>query len=295
MVHYNSRGSWGHLDSLPELRGRIEIFPGDLVDPFRVREAVKGCAVVFHLGALIAIPYSYLAPASYVHTNVIGTVNVMQACLDGGVAKVVHTSTSEAYGTAVYTPIDEGHPLQGQSPYSASKIGADKLAESYGRSFGLPVTTLRPFNTYGPRQSARAVIPTIIGQILAGKKRIALGSLSPVRDFTFVADTVDGYIRIARSPASVGQLVNVGAGKGITIGDLATLIIELIGRDVELVKDEARVRPEHSEVMQLICSNQKAKQLLGWEPRYSLRDGLLAAIAYMQERLPQYTTDLYHV
>ena len=211
---------WGNLEMLSEeVKKEIEIFPGDVTDPFSVLKAVDGCDIVFHLAALIAIPYSYIAPQSYVATNVAGTLNVMEACRRCGVEKVVHTSTSETYGTAIYTPIDEKHPLQGQSPYSASKIGADKIAESYYCSFNLPVATIRPFNTYGPRQSARAVIPTIISQVLAGKSRIKLGSLTPVRDFTYVKDTVDGFVKIALSERSVGELINIGFGEGITIGE----------------------------------------------------------------------------
>lgn len=296
MVHYNSAGSWGNLELLPkDIQDAIEIFTGDVADPFSVAKAVDGCDVVFHLAALIGIPYSYIAPQSYVMTNVIGTLNILQACLDAGVEKVVHTSTSETYGTAVYTPIDEDHPLKGQSPYSAGKIGADKLAESYFLSFGLPVATVRPFNTYGPRQSARAVIPTIISQALEGKESLKLGSLTPVRDLTFVKDTVRGFILAAQSTASAGELVNIGFGKGITIGDLAEIVIKLIGKDVRIVCDEARVRPTNSEVMELVCANAKAKQLIGWEPRYSLEEGLKETIGFIEANLDRFKSDLYNV
>ncbi|TRZ92016.1 MAG: SDR family NAD(P)-dependent oxidoreductase [Methanosarcinales archaeon] len=296
MVHYNSRGSWGNLELLPrDAKDAIEVVNGDITDPFSVRNAVEGCDVVFHLAALIAIPYSYIAPQSYVTTNVIGTLNVMQACRDYGVVKVVHTSTSETYGTAIYTPIDEKHPLQGQSPYSASKIGADKIVESYFCSFNLRVATIRPFNTYGPRQSARAVIPTIISQILAGKTKINLGSLSPVRDLNFVKDTVEGFLQVAKSDRTIGEVVNIGFGKGITIGDLAKAIILIMGRDVEIAYDEMRVRPENSEVMELICANQKAAALADWRPRYTLEAGLRETVTFIERNLHLYKTDIYNV
>lgn len=296
MVHYNSSGSWGNLELLPaETKERIEVIAGDVMDPFSVHKAVEGCEVVFHLAALIAIPYSYVAPQSYVSTNVAGTLNVMEACLRCNVKKVVHTSTSETYGTAIYTPIDENHPLQGQSPYSASKIGADKIAESYFLSFNLPVATIRPFNTYGPRQSARAVIPTIISQILAGKKSIRLGSLTPIRDFNFVKDTVEGFVKIAESESSTGTLINVGFGKGITIGKLADTLVRLMGRDVEIICEEERVRPEKSEVFELICANSKAQTLAGWSPQYRLEDGLVETIRFIESNLSRYKTDIYNV
>lgn len=296
MVHYNSGGKWGNLEILPEeVKQQIEVFPGDVTDPFSVHKAVEGCEVVFHLAALIAIPYSYIAPQSYVSTNVTGTLNVMEASRSCGIQKVVHTSTSEAYGTAIYTPIDEKHPLQGQSPYSASKIGADKVAESYFCSFNLPVSTIRPFNTYGPRQSARAVIPTIISQILAGKKTVKLGSLSPVRDFNYVKDTVDGFIKTALSDQSIGEVINVGFGAGITIGELAGLIMEIIGKEVQIVSDDFRVRPENSEVFELICSNSKAKELIDWEPRFALKEGLGETIKFIEKNLSLYKTDIYSI
>lgn len=296
MVHYNSGGSRGNLALLPQATlEKIEFFSCDVVDPFSVQKAVEGCSVVFHLAALIAIPYSYIAPQSYLTTNVAGTLNVMEACRSQGVEKVVHTSTSETYGTARFSPIDEQHPLQAQSPYSASKIGADKIAESYFCSFGLPVATIRPFNTYGPRQTARAVIPAIISQILSGKKELRLGALTPVRDFNYVKDTVEGFIRIAISDNSVGELINIGFGKGITISDLAGTIMEIIGRDIEIVCETERVRPVNSEVMALLCSNSKAKKLVGWEPSYSLKQGLKETIRFIEHNLDLYRPEIYHV
>ncbi len=295
-VHYNSRNDWGNLELLPEeIIERIEIITGDIRDPFCIRNAVKGCDMVFHLAALIAIPYSYQAPMDFVNTNIQGTVNVMQACRDEGVGKVVHTSTSEVYGTALYTPIDEKHPLQGQSPYSASKIGADKMVESYYNSFGLQVATIRPFNTFGPRQSARAVIPAICSQILSGKKKIHMGLLSPVRDFTFVQDTVNGFIKIAESDRSVGEVINIGSGKGISIGDLLKTIMELIGKDIKIISDDVRMRPLKSEVMNLLCDNRKARELVGWEPTFTLKDGLKETIRYVQEHPEKYKADIYNI
>lgn len=295
-VHYNSRNDWGNLELLPiRIKDSIEVVSGDIIDFFSVKNAVSGCDIVFHLAALIGIPYSYLAPQSYVNTNVIGTLNVMQASLDFGVQKVVHTSTSEVYGTSIYTPIDEKHPLQGQSPYSASKIGADKIAESFFLSFDLPVATLRPFNTYGPRQSARAVIPTIITQILAGKQKIHLGSLAPVRDLNYVKDTVEAFICICQSERSVGETINAGAGKGISIKELAENIVHMIGRDVEITTDDTRVRPENSEVMKLICDNNKAREIIGWQPLYKLKTGLEETIEFIGLHLDRYKSDIYNV
>ncbi len=296
LVHYNSRSHWGFLEELaPELRPRVEIRAGDVTDPFCVSELVEGREVVFHLAALIAIPYSYSAPASYVAANVNGTLNVLEACRSRKVRKLVHTSTSETYGTAVYTPIDEAHPLQGQSPYSASKIGADALADSFFRSFGLPVAVARPFNTFGPRQSARAVIPTVISQLLAGSERLSLGSLSPVRDFNYVADTVEGFLAVAASPKSVGQVVNIGSGRGVTIGETARLIMKLTGLKTPIALEKARVRPERSEVLKLVCGNAKAKRLLGWKPRWSLEEGLVRTIDYIRTHRDAYKTDIYNV
>lgn len=296
MVHYNARGSWGNLDFLDqEIRNEIEVYAGDVTDSLSVRTAVQGCEVVFHLAALIGIPYSYLAPHSYVATNITGTVNVLSAARELGVTKVVHTSTSETYGTALYTPIDEQHPLQGQSPYSASKIGADKIAESFYLSFGVPVATIRPFNVFGPRQSARAVIPTVISQVLSGQKRIRLGSLSPIRDFTYVEDTVSGFLAVASSDKTSGEVVNIGSGTAVTIGETAEQIIRLIGKDASIEVDPRRVRPEGSEVMELLCNNAKAKQLLGWEPRISFKDGLQRVITFVAANLGLYKPDIYNV
>jgi NAD dependent epimerase/dehydratase len=294
-IHYNSRNSYGNLEFLTKaMLSEIEIHSGDVTDPYSVSKAVEGCEVVFHLAALIAIPYSYRAPSSYVATNVSGTLNVMQACLSHGVRKVIHTSTSETYGTAIYTPIDEKHPLQGQSPYSASKIGADKIAESFHCSFNLPVATIRPFNTYGPRQSARAVIPTIASQALASDT-VRLGSLDPVRDFNYVKDTVAGFILVAGSDASVGQVINVGSGREITIGELAKKIVGIIGGKKKIEADPERVRPENSEVMKLLCDGSKAVALLGYAPRLSIDEGLAETIAFVRDNPGFYKTDIYNV
>lgn len=295
LVHYNSRNDWGHLEFLPaDVKSAIEVVTGDIQDPFAVRTAVKGCDTVFHLSSLIAIPFSYVAPQSYVATNINGALNVMQAARDEGVQKVVHTSTSECYGTAIYVPIDEKHPLQGQSPYSASKIGADMIAESYQRSFDLPVAIVRPFNTFGPRQSARAFIPNVIVQALASNQ-VRVGSLHPTRDMNFVLDTIEGFLAVARSPKSVGQVINIGSGREITMQDLANLIISLIGRKVELVSEGARIRPENSEVERLLCDNSKARELLGWTPKHTLDGGLRATIDYIANNLGRYKADIYNI
>jgi len=295
LVHYNSRNDWGLIELLPkEVRQELEIVTGDVQDPFMVRKIVQKRDIVFHLAALIAIPYSYVAPESYVNTNVKGTLNVLQACLEEGVEKVVHASTSETYGTAQYTPIDEKHPLQGQSPYSASKIGADKIAESFYLSFDLPVATIRPFNTYGPRQSARAIIPTIITQVLTGSE-VKLGLLTPVRDLTYVKDTVAGFLKIAESDRAVGEVINIGTGIGITIGELAEKIMGLVGKDVRIVRDESRIRPEKSEVMELICDRHKAKELIGWEPQYTLEEGLRETIKWIEDYLDLYKPGIYNI
>ena len=294
LVHYNSRNDWGMLELLPEeLLNHIEVFPGDLTDPILVNRAVAGCQVVFHLGALIAIPYSYQAPRQFVDTNVVGTLNVLQACLDAEVDKVVHTSTSETYGSARYSPMDEAHPLQGQSPYAASKIAADKLAESFYCSFGLPVATIRPFNTFGPRQSARAIIPTIISQALAGRT-IKLGLLSPVRDFTFVADTGLAFMKIAESEESVGQVFNIGTGCGVTIGELAKTIIKLFDEGKLIVTDQERLRPTKSEVTRLICDSTKARTILRWEPQYTLEQGLRHTVEYIRSQLTRYKPRIFN-
>lgn len=295
-VLYNSFNNWGWLETLPKAElAKVEIFTGNICEAYNVRQAMKDVDVVFHLAALIAIPYSYYSPESYVSTNVMGTLNVLQAARDQKVTKFVHTSTSETYGTAIYVPIDEKHPLQGQSPYSASKIGADMIAESFYRSFNLPVTTCRPFNTYGPRQSARAVIPTIISQIAAGAKKIKLGSLTPVRDLTYVKDTAEGFVKIAESEKSNGEVINLGVGSGVTVGELAELIIGLMGTKVEIISDEQRVRPEKSEVMKLISNNKKALELTGWQPKTSLENGLKETIDFIAKNLDRYKPDIYNL
>ena len=293
-IYYNSFGRLGWLDETEsDLMENIEIFPGDIRDPNRVLEAVEGQEVVFHLAALIAIPYSYHAPDSYVQTNVGGTLNVLNACRQLGVERFIHTSTSEVYGTAQYVPIDEKHPLQGQSPYSASKIGADMLAESFYRSFGLPVAIIRPFNTYGPKQSARAVIPTIMSQLYGGAKKIKLGSLTPTRDFNFVADTVSGFLAVAESEAAVGRVVNVGSGQEIAIGDLVDLIFRVTDITAEVVSDEVRLRPEKSEVERLLCDNSVARELTGWQPEYTLEKGLKITARWMKNNLRTFDTGSY--
>jgi NAD dependent epimerase/dehydratase len=296
MAQYNSFNNWGWLENINEkAKKEIKVFTGDIREYDSISKAVAGQDVVLHLAALIAIPYSYQSPAAYVRTNVEGTLNVLEACKNHGIEKMVHTSTSEVYGTALYAPIDEKHPLQGQSPYSASKIGADKMAESYYKSFGVPVATLRPFNTYGPRQSARAVIPTIISQILAGAKTIKLGSLTPTRDFNYVKDTAEGFVLAAQEDKSIGEVISVGSGKEISIGDLAKTIIELTGRNVEIISEEQRLRPEKSEVNRLLCNNSKALEVLGWQPKYTLRQGLTETIDWIGKNLSYFKTDIYNV
>ena len=295
-VHYNSLGTWGWIDTFPkELKDSIEVFAGDIRDPHGVREAMKGCEAVFHLAALIAIPFSYHSPDSYVDTNVKGTLNVLQAARDLGGIRVLVTSTSEVYGTAKYVPIDENHPFQGQSPYSATKIGADRLAESFYRSFDLPVTLVRPFNTFGPRQSARAVIPTIITQLLSGKKEIRLGSLTPTRDFNYVKDTANGFYQIYLSDKTVGQEINIATQKEISIGDLANELIQQINPEAKIVCDEQRLRPEKSEVNRLLGSNQKIRQLTDWRPCYSFESGLAETIDFLRLNMNRYKTDIYNV
>ncbi len=294
MLHYDSRAHRGNLEFLdPAVLHEIEIVNGDVVDPFFVAHALQGCEVVFHLAALIAIPHSYVAPASYVQTNIVGTLNVLEGCRTHGVERLVHTSTSECYGTALYTPIDEKHPLQGQSPYSASKIGADKIAESYYLSFGLPVATLRPFNTYGPRQSARAVLPSILAQLLAGRDELRLGDTEPLRDMNFVGDTVDGFIRLAECDAAVGQVVNVGTGRGVKVGELAELAMKIVGRRVPIVCDPKRVRPAKSEVRTLLCDAGKAARLTDWQPRVGLEAGLERTAKFIRDHLVLYRPEEY--
>jgi NAD dependent epimerase/dehydratase len=293
LVRYNSAQFYGHLESVEkEVYDAIEILSGDVRDPYFVGTAVTGCDVVFHLAALIAIPYSYHAPKSYVDTNVSGTLNVLQSCLSHGVARVVHTSTSEVYGTAQYTPIDEKHPLQGQSPYSATKIGADKLAESFYLSFRLPVITIRPFNCYGPRQSARAFIPAMVSQALT-EDTVRCGSLSPMRDYTYVKDTVAGFIACGSVHGVEGMTINVGSGSEISMGDLLTRIMERMGVRKDIVQESQRIRPAGSEVMELICDNTLAAEILGWKPRYTLDEGLDAVIEYMKRNMSAYKTRDY--
>lgn len=295
-VMYNSFGTWGWIDSLPkEIRDEIEIFQGDVRDPNGVREAIKGCDGVFHLAALIAIPYSYHSPDAYVDTNIKGTLNVLQAVRDLGTERLLVTSTSEVYGTAQYVPIDEKHPYQGQSPYSATKIGADRLAESFYRSFNLPVTIVRPFNTYGPRQSARAVIPTIITQLLSGYEEIKLGSLTPTRDFNYVKDTVNGFMKIYESDKTIGEEINIATQKEISIGQLAEELIRQINPKAHIVCDEQRLRPEKSEVNRLLGCNEKIKRLTGWEPKYSFEEGLGETIAFFRENMERYKADIYNL
>jgi dTDP-glucose 4,6-dehydratase len=295
MVRYSSTGSRGWLDSSPHARA-MEFVSGDIADPFFVRSAMKDIDVVFHLAALIAIPYSYRAPQSYVQTNIVGTVNVLEAARSEGTRLVVHTSTSEVYGSAQFVPITEAHPLVGQSPYSASKIGADKMAESYHLSFGVPVVTLRPFNTFGPRQSTRAVLPTIAVQLLSGAKELKLGSLTPTRDFNFVANTVDAFVAAAESPSAIGRTINAGSGREITVGDAAALLARITGReDVRILTEEQRLRPEASEVQRLCAANGLAKELLGWSPRVSLEDGLAQFVEWLRGNLERYRAEGYHV
>lgn len=295
-VKYNGRGDWGMLSDLPgDTLKSIEVISGDIRDPFFVRKAVQGCDYVFHLAALIGIPYSYVAPNDYVAVNMQGTVNVLQACRDERTPRIVHTSTSETYGTARYIPIDEKHPLQGQSPYSASKIGADKMAESYYNSFELPVVTVRPFNTFGPRQSARAFIPTVISQALT-RDKIVMGSLEPVRDMTFVKDTAEGFITVGMCDKVVGQTVNLGVGHGDTIGTMVKTILKILGKEqMPIEQDPNRIRPSESEVMRLISNNTIAREICGWQPQYSLEQGLLETINWIKKHLDKYKPELYSV
>jgi NAD dependent epimerase/dehydratase len=297
-VYYNSFNSWGWLDTLPkEKLNNIEIFAGDVRDPNGVRTAVKGVDEIYHLAALIAIPYSYHSPDSYVDTNIKGTLNVLQAARDYNISKVLVTSTSEVYGTARYVPIDEKHPKQGQSPYSASKIGADAMAESFYKSFHLPVTIVRPFNTFGPRQSARAVIPTIITQLLAGKTEIKLGALHPTRDLLFVKDTANAFVAIAKSDKTIGEEINIATEQEISIQDLAQTIIDLINPDAKIISDDVRLRPEKSEVERLLGSAAKIKSLTDWKYNIGLNEGLRQTIEWFRnpENLKNYKADIYNV
>lgn len=299
---YNSFGTLGWLDDCAsDVKGQFEVFSGDIRDPYGVRSAVKGCDVVIHLAALIAIPYSYHSPETYVDTNIKGTLNVLQASRDFGVRRVLHTSTSEVYGTAKFVPITEEHPLQGQSPYSASKIGADQIARSFYSSFNTPVVTIRPFNTYGPRQSARAVIPTIITQLASNESRIKLGATYPTRDFSFVADTVAGFIAAMNSELGVGEVFNLGSSFEISIGDTARCIAEVMGKQIDIVTDDDRLRPERSEVERLFASNDKARQIFSWVPEYGGRDGfmrgLVDTIAWFSvpQNLSHYKAGIYNI
>lgn len=295
-VLYNSFNNWGWLDTLDKsILDKIEVFSGDIRDPNGVREAMKDIDAVYHLAALIAIPFSYHSPDTYVDTNIKGTLNVLQAAKDLDTKRILVTSTSEVYGTAKYVPIDEHHPYQGQSPYSATKIGADRLAESFYRSFNLPITIVRPFNTYGPRQSARAVIPTIITQLLAGKTEIKLGSLTPTRDFNYVKDTVAGFIAIANSPNTIGEEINIATQQEISIGELAQELINQINPEAKIIVEDDRLRPEKSEVNRLLGSNQKIKHLTDWTPKYTFQQGLAETIQFLRENLDKFKVDIYNI
>lgn len=294
-VRYNSRNDWGMLELLPKhILQEMEVVAGDIQDPFFVKRAVKGCDIVFHLAALIPIPYSYKAPQSYVRINVEGTLNLLQACLETGVEKVIHTSTSEVYGTAKYVPINEDHPLNPQSPYAATKVAADKLAESYYLSFELPVAIIRPFNTFGPRQSARAVIPTIVTQALTGNI-VKLGSLEPIRDLTYVKDTVKGFLAVAKSGTSVGEVINIGTGQGVSVNELVFKVSEIMGKELEVITEIERKRPEKSEVMVLVCDYSKAREIIGWKPKYSLKEALKEVTEWIHENLSRYKVGIYNV
>ncbi len=295
-AYYNSFNTWGWLDTLPkEIMEQVEVFQGDIRDPHGVKEAMKGCLAVFHLAALIAIPFSYHSPDAYVDTNIKGTLNVLQAARELELERVLVTSTSEVYGTAQYVPIDEKHPFQGQSPYSATKIGADRLAESFYRSFNMPITIVRPFNTYGPRQSARAVIPTIITQLLAGKEEIRLGSLTPTRDFNYVKDTARGFIEIYRSHQTIGEEINIATGQEISIGELAEELIAQINPKARIVCDDQRLRPEKSEVNRLLGSNEKITRLTDWKPGYTFKQGIAETIDFLKNNLDKYKVDIYNL
>jgi NAD dependent epimerase/dehydratase len=294
MLHYDARVHRSNLEFLPKSElDSIEIIRGDIRDPHFVWEAVKGMAVVFHLAALISVPYSYLAPGSFVETNIQGTLNILEACRREGIQRLIHTSTSECYGTAVYTPIDEKHPLQGQSPYSASKIGADKLVESYYYSYSLPVAILRPFNTYGPRQSARAVVPTIISQLINGCKELKLGALNPVRDMCYVSDTVDAFLKIAQCDRAVGQVVHIGTGSGRSIQEIAETAMGVVGYNADIVCESKRLRPKNSEVLQLICNYEKASSLLNWYPTVDFHQGIKETANYISNYIDLYLDKEY--
>lgn len=295
-TYYNSFNSWGWLDTLDkQTLNEIEIFSGDIRDPNGVRKAMEGIDEVYHLAALIAIPFSYHSPDSYVDTNIKGTLNILQAARDLNTSRVLVTSTSEVYGTAQYVPIDEKHPFQGQSPYSATKIGADRIAESFHRSFNMPITIVRPFNTYGPRQSARAVIPTIITQLLSGKVEIKLGSLTPTRDFNYVKDTAQGFIEIAKATNTIGEEINIATQKEITVGQLAQELIDQINPKAKIICDEDRLRPEKSEVERLLGSNEKIKRLTNWTPRYTFEEGIAETVQWLRNNLDKYKVDIYNI
>ncbi|MGP1568136.1 MAG: NAD-dependent 4,6-dehydratase LegB [Peptoanaerobacter stomatis] len=295
-AYYNSFNSWGWLDSLPkDILNEIDVFTGDIRDPNGVRESMKGIDEVFHLAALIAIPFSYHSPDAYVDTNIKGTLNVLQAGRALDTSRILVTSTSEVYGTAMYVPIDEKHPYQGQSPYSATKIGADRLAESFYRSFDMPITIVRPFNTYGPRQSARAIIPTIITQLLSGKEQLEIGSLTPTRDFNYVKDTVNGFISISKAENTIGEEINIATQNEISIGTLANELIRQINPNVKIVCDEQRLRPQKSEVNRLLGSNEKIKNLTDWTPKYTFEQGLSETIEFFKNNLDKYKTDIYNI
>lgn len=298
MVYYNSFNSWGWLDTIDEqVKSEIEVVSGDVRDPYGVRNAIRGCDSVFHLAALIAIPYSYHSPDAYVDTNIKGTLNILQASRDFDIVRVLITSTSEVYGTAQYVPIDENHPFQGQSPYSATKIGADRLAESFYRSFDLPVTIVRPFNTYGPRQSARAIIPTVITQLLSGKTELQLGALDPTRDFNYVKDTVAGFLAIGESDKTIGREINIATQVEVSIKDLTEMIISIINPNAIIKTDDQRLRPKKSEVNRLLGSSELIKLLTDWKPQYTLKRGLEETISWFRkdENLAQYKPDIYNV
>ncbi|GFZ33720.1 NAD-dependent dehydratase [Clostridium zeae] len=296
LVQYNSFNNWGWIDTFDaNVKSSINVVTGDIREYDGMKRIIKGNDIVFHLAALIAIPYSYQSPMAYIKTNIEGTANVLEACREYDVQKIVHTSTSETYGTALYVPIDEKHPMQGQSPYSASKIGADKMAESFYKSFNTPVATLRPFNTYGPRQSARAVIPTIISQILSGNNEIKLGDLSPTRDFNFVKDTAEAFVKVAECDNTIGEVINAGSNYEISIKDTIDLIVKIIGKDVKIICDEQRLRPKQSEVNRLWADNKKIKELTGWAPQYDIESGLRATIEWMKNNLQYYKPDIYNV
>jgi len=295
-AYYNSFNSWGWLDALPkDIINEIDVFTGDIRDPNGVKESMKNIEEVFHLAALIAIPFSYHSPDSYVDTNIKGTLNVLQAARDLDTSRILVTSTSEVYGTAQYVPIDEKHPFQGQSPYSATKIGADRLAESFFRSFNMPITIVRPFNTYGPRQSARAVIPTIITQLLAGIEDIKLGSLTPTRDFNFVKDTANGFIEIAKSDNTIGEEINIATQQEISIGQLAEELINQINPNAKIICEEQRLRPEKSEVNRLLGANEKIKRLTEWKPQYTFEEGLAETVEFFKNNINKYKTDIYNI